>query len=145
MACGTGGGFLVGVGFIFFFGARPLTSFFTGGADNATAELAVPLLRLVAWSMPSLALTMILTGALRGAGDTRWPFVFTLIGFVGIRIPLSTLLAWPTVTLPLVDITIGGFGFGVLGAWYAMLVDVVLRSVLVVLRFRHGGWQRVQV
>ena len=48
----------------------------------------MPVLRLVAFAMPALACCIIFTYALRGAGDTRVPVLFTWIGF-GIRIPLA--------------------------------------------------------
>jgi Na+-driven multidrug efflux pump len=82
--------------------------------------------------MPFLAVTMILTGALRGAGDTRWPWAFTLIGYMGIRLPTAYVLAHVV-------------GLGVYGAWMGAVVDVVIRSGMVLGRFLHGGWKKVQV
>jgi Na+-driven multidrug efflux pump len=145
MACLVGGGFMVGAGLLFFFGGRWLTALFLSDTTAATAEITVPLLRIVALSMPSLALSMILTGALRGAGDTRWPLLFTLIGFLGIRIPGAYLLAWDGIPLPWTDAVLPGLGWGVMGAWYAMVADTVLRSILVIWRFLHGGWKAVSV
>ena len=37
------------------------------------------------------------------------------------------------------------WGWGVEGAWYAMVADVLVRTVLVTYRFSHGGWKRVEV
>ena len=72
-------------------------------------------------------------------------YFFTFIGFLGVRIPGAYLLAWDEIGLPLGDWAIPGFGLGVIGAWYAMVADVVVRSVLVVVRFWHGGWKRIAV
>jgi putative MATE family efflux protein len=144
MACLAGGGIMAGAGVVMFSGAYPLAAFFTGGASE-TAQSTAPLLRIVSLAMPSLALSMILTGALRGAGDTRWPFLFTVIGFVGLRLPLATVLAWDQVPLPLVEGSVPGAGLGVPGAWYAMVIDVIVRSILVVWRFGQGGWKHVNV
>jgi Na+-driven multidrug efflux pump len=102
-------------------------------------------LQVVAWSMPSLATVLVLSGALRGAGDTRWLFVITLIGFVGVRIPFALWLACEEIYLPLVDATIAGWGLGVFGAWYAMVADVIVRSLLMVFRFWQGVWKEVEV
>ncbi|MCO6457582.1 MAG: MATE family efflux transporter [Pirellulaceae bacterium] len=145
MACLVGGGVMVSAGLLFFFCGEALTSVFLGSSNRATAELTVPLLKVVAVSMPSLALSIILTGALRGAGDTRWPLVFTLVGFLGVRIPAAYLLAWDEVPLSWLGLTLPGLGLGVMGAWYAMVADVVLRSLLVLWRFTHGGWSRLRV
>src|SRR5439155_7133217 len=59
----------------------------------------VPVLRLVAFTMPCLAATIVFTSALRGAGDTRVPVLFTWIGFFVVRIPLAYFLTQATVSL----------------------------------------------
>ena len=105
----------------------------------------MPLLQLVAISMPSLALVLILNGALRGAGDTRVPMIFTIIGLVGIRLPLAYYLAWDDLEIPWLDLQIQGKGMGLIGAWYAMIADVVLRSLLVAGRFWQGRWREIKV
>jgi putative MATE family efflux protein len=145
LACLAGGGVMVAAGLLFFFGAEALTSIFLGKQTRQAAELAAPLLRIVAFSMPSLAITMVLAGALRGAGDTRWPLLFTFVGFLGVRIPAAYLLAWDTVHVFPFDVSVSGFGLGVIGAWYAMVADIVVRSALVFARFWQGGWKRVKV
>ena len=82
MACAAGGSLMVTAGAMFFFQGDWLTGLFLGKSTEQTAELAVPLLKIVALAMPPFALSTILIGGLRGAGDTRWPLVFTLVGFV---------------------------------------------------------------
>ncbi|HMO92055.1 MAG TPA: MATE family efflux transporter [Pirellulaceae bacterium] len=126
---------------MFFFGDQ-MSYFFTGDWDDPTTHNAASLLRIVAFGIPFLALLMVLTGALRGAGDTAWPMMFTLVGFLAIRIPLAAFLAYATFTLPVLGWEITGLGWGVQGAWYAMVCDLLVRSCLAVARFRQGGWQR---
>ena len=62
--------------------------------------MGVPVLRLIAFAMPALASTMIFTAALRGAGDTRVPVLFTWVGFLAFRIPLAYLLTGPAQSRP---------------------------------------------
>ncbi len=69
----------------------------------------------------------------------------TLIGFLGVRIPLAYYLAWDEIPLPLFNTVVQGLGGGVVAAWYAMLVETVLRALLIGLRFWHGGWKRINV
>lgn len=132
-------------GVLFYFAGGPLTSLFLGPDAADAQRLSIPLLKIVAFSQPSLAIAMVLSGSLRGAGDTRWPLVFTFVGFLGVRIPLAYLLAWDQFTIPLVNFAIEGFNMGVIGAWYAMIADVILRSFLILARFFHGGWKSVRV
>jgi putative MATE family efflux protein len=119
-------------GVAMYFGAHQLVTWFLGPNQIEVAQMAAPLLQIIAWAMPPLALLMVLTGALRGAGDTRWPLVFTLIGFLLVRMPLAYYLAYV-------------LAFGVRGAWYAMVTDLTVRCLLVVARFTHGGWRRLEV
>lgn len=129
---------------LFYFGGASLAAVFTGGQADATSELAGRLLRIVAFSGPPLALLIVLSGALRGAGDTAWPLVITFVGLVGIRIPLAIWLAWERV--PIVgDLEIVGMGYGVEGAWWAMVADVTLRAALMTARFWQGGWKHTVV
>ena len=113
------------------------------GQRNETSILIGRLLKIVALSCPPLAVLMVTSGALRGAGDTAWPLAITFIGLVGVRIPGACLLAWDEV--PLAGLVIPGLGLGVAGAWWAMVADVTLRSVLAAGRFVQGGWKRVSV
>jgi putative MATE family efflux protein len=131
-ACAASGTLLFGVGLVFFFGAAPLVDLFLGPDQSDVAQVAPSLLQIIAIAMPPLALMQVLTGALRGAGDTRWPLAFTFIGFVVVRIPLALLLAHQ-------------WSWGIQGAWYAMAIDVIVRCVLVVIRFLSGRWRRVEV
>jgi putative MATE family efflux protein len=132
MACLAGGGLMTSAGVFFYVAAEPLTRLFLRPEQTEVMTLAAQLLRIVAFGMPPLALTMVVNGALRGAGDTRWPLVITLLGYLGIRLPLAYLLAHT-------------YGLGVAGAWYAMVIDLVLRCLMVNVRFWHGGWQKIEV
>ena len=145
LACAAGGAFMVAAGLAFYSAPEALTAFFTGYNNSPTAQATVPLLRIVAWAMPSLALVMILTGALRGAGDSRWPLAISLVGFFGVRLPGACWLAWDSVPLPGTNLELAGWGWGVTGAWYAMLADNLVRSILIVCRFIHGGWKQIEV
>ena len=45
----------------------------------------------------------------------------------------------------LIGVTIPAAGLGVAGAWWAMVTDVILRSLLAAGRFALGGWKRIRV
>ncbi len=145
LACLVSCGLMSLAGLLFFFGSAQLAGFFLGPSNAEVAPVAAHLLRITAVSMPALALSMVLTGGLRGAGDTRWPLFISIVGLVGVRIPLAVWLAYDVVHVPLVGVEFAGWNLGVVGAWYAMVVDVYLRCLLTSLRWWHGGWQRVEV
>ena len=132
-------------GLVVFFTADAITSVFAGENTAEAVGMAAPLIRIVSVSMPSLAIVIIMTGALRGAGDTIFPLIFSFIGLLFIRIPLAYYLCWDQIAIPLTDIVITGRNMGVEGAWYAMVTDVVLRSFLILGRFQHGGWKHIKV
>jgi putative MATE family efflux protein len=146
MACAVATTVMGAAGIVFYVAATPLAAFFLKGPENAAViPLAARLLRIVAYAMPPLALMMVLVGALRGAGDTRWPLMLNLLGVVVIRVPLAIYLAYETITIPFVGYAIAGAGLGVVGAWYGAIADIGIRCLLLILRFRHDAWQRIDV
>jgi Na+-driven multidrug efflux pump len=139
-----GGGFMCLMGVVFFTLARPMFELFSPGAhQRPVIELGVPVLRLVAFAMPALACTNILTASLRGAGDTRRPVLFTWAGFLGVRIPLAYLLTRDHLDLGI--ITVPGYDLGLFGAWLAMFADLYVRGALFLLRFAGGKWKTTRV
>ena len=119
--------------------------FFTGSFDDPTTVTTTKLLKIISMVVPFLAMVMILTGSLRGAGDTIWPFVFTMFGFFAIRIPLAALFSFEELTYinEMLGTELTGFGWGIVGAWYAMIIDVSVRALLALWRFIHGGWKQI--
>ena len=136
-AWGIGVAVLMVVGVILYVEADAMFALFLGGRQPEVAAVGVPALRVVAFALPGLATLNVLNGALRGAGDTRWPWVIVLVGYLLVRMPLTYWFTLPAGS--------GGLGLGLTGAWIAMLVDLTLRGVLVAARFLHGGWKRTRV
>jgi putative MATE family efflux protein len=132
VACASASSLMLVASGILYFGADRLSSLFVSAQQESVAEHAAPLIRIVAFVMVPLGLLQVLTGALRGAGDTRWPLAITFVGFLGIRLPLAWWLAFSC-------------GWGVSGAWFAMAVDLAIRCLLIVARFTTGGWKRIEV
>jgi putative MATE family efflux protein len=132
-------------GAVFFVLARQMFALFCPFAEQQRViEDGVPVLRLIAFAMPPLACTIIFTAALRGAGDTRVPVLFTLTGFFMIRIPLAHALTAERLDLGPLGEWPGG-NLGLMGAWLAMFTDVFVRGALILYRFASGRWQRIEV
>ncbi len=132
-------------GVLLYFGGFQIASFFTGDYLDPTTVQTAELLKIVAFAMPCLAIVMIVSGAFRGAGDTFWPFLFTSIGFFLIRIPLAAWLAFDSFSIPGTDYVVEGLGWGIEGAWYAMVADLAIRSFMIGTHFFAGGWKDVKI
>jgi MATE family multidrug resistance protein len=100
--------------------------------DAEVIALGRPLLALGAAFQLFDAIQIVVGGALRGAGDTRWPFaVQTALAWV-LRLPLLWLFA----------VTLEG---GVVGAWYAEFAFVLSLAACLAFRFRAGAWKAVRI
>ncbi len=129
---------VVGVlGVFVYLGADVMFDLFLGGRQPHVAAAGVPVLRIVAFALPALATLNVVNGALRGAGDTRTPLAFTVVGYACARIPLTYWFATPVAQ--------GGLGWGLEGAWLAMFADLHIRGALSAVRLLQGGWKHVRV
>lgn len=117
----------VGTAICLFLFAHPLAALFN--TDPAVVDEAARVLRVVSVAEPFFALSIILTGALRGARDVRFPMVVSLVCMWGVRIPLAPLLVYRA-------------GLGLSGVWIAMSADLILRGLLCAWRWRGKGWER---
>ncbi|MFH5181781.1 MATE family efflux transporter [Paenibacillus sp. TAB 01] len=100
--------------------------------DSEIIDRGVVALRIMGLIQISQATQFILGGALRGAGDTRFPLYSTLIGVWGFRVLLSLLFVYV-------------FKWDVAGLWVAAAADQCIRSVFIYLRFKKGIWKQVKV
>ena len=118
---------MIVMGAVFFVMARPFAHIFTH--DPHVVPLTVAYLRVAALSEPFLALGMILTGALNGAGDTKAPAWAGIATMWGVRLPLAWLLIY-------------GLHFGATGAWWAMTVSTALNGLVALALFKRGTWKQ---
>jgi len=136
---------IMGIGGLGLLSLAPwLPYLFVSLTQQEVARTAAPLLRIIGIGMVPLAIVMITSAGLRGAGDTRITLAISLIGFMGVRIPATYLLALPSFEI-LPNTVVPAFQLGVRGAWYAMVLDLALRALLVEARFGWGNWTRVRV
>lgn len=120
---------LILAGIFFFFGRQIVTLY---SDDPVIIAQGARILKLVALIQPFQSSQFILAGALRGAGDTRATAVITF---------LTVLLVRPGLAL----LTINRFGWGLDGAWIALVADQLLRSLLVLIRYNSGKWKTSRV
>lgn len=109
-------------------------AYLTGLFNEHTQVVAIGAQALLwlALSEPFLTAGMVLSGALRGAGDTISPLVISII---------SITLVGPVVAYLLAIV----LGMGTLGVWLGINAGIWLRIVLLVGQFQRGNWKRLRV
>ncbi len=116
--------------FVFIFGGTPLVRLFT--SEPSILDACRPIYIIMGIIVIAQSSQMIFGGCLRGAGDTRYTAVVSLISIVGLRPLFTLLLAYP-------------LGFGLIGAWLALVFDQYLRLFLTMRRFSSGKWMNIKL
>lgn len=115
---------------VLYFFTFPIITLYTEDAE--VVSLAASSLRIFILYQPLFSIFMVLAGAFRGAGDTKWVMYFTMIGNWGIRLLCSVFFVF------YLDMGLNGF-------WIAMGVDIVIRVCLIIVRFISGKWKKIKV
>lgn len=118
------------VGGIGLFNARWISSIFI--KDPAVIEVASAFVRIVAFSQPGMAVYFAITGALRGAGDTRSPLFVTIAGMYGIRITG----AWIVTRL---------LGMGIEPTFSLVIFDYIVRVFAILWLYQRGKWMETRI
>lgn len=113
---------------VFIFGRSLLVSMFT--QEAAIIALGANIMILAALGTHMQTSQVVLSGCLRGAGDTSFIAVTSFISVAIVRPILTWLLCFPA-------------GFGLYGAWIALLVDQGFRLITSHHRFSGGKWSKI--
>jgi len=100
--------------------------------SGAVVLAGIGALAVVGIGQPAQAVIFALGGALRGAGDTRYPLMVSLVNWFLVRLPLAYLFAFV-------------FGLGLAGIWLGVTIDYFVRAALLALRFRSDAWAKARV
>ena len=96
-------------------------------SDLEVALLSGEMLRIVSVAEPMFSMSTVMSGALRGAGEAKYPFYVGIICMLCIRVSLGAVLLF-------------GFHLGLSAVWIAMAVDLNLRGIANYLHFIRGKW-----
>jgi len=110
--------------------SKQVIGFFT---DDATViAIGSHYLIVNAIAQPLIAVTMVASGALRGAGDAKVPMFVALFSLWGVRIPLAVILGlW--------------LNFQTDGVWLAMFSSILISSIYLSQRFKKGTWKSIKL
>lgn len=116
-------------GLLFFVGGTWIMRAFS--SDPQVIALGAQCLKAIALVQPAWAIGIVLSGALRGSGNTRFPLIVNAT-----TIWAAVILGW---------ILIAFLGHGLVFAWLSFVAMAPVGAIAVVLRFRRGDWQRSTV
>jgi len=140
--------FAFSIAFIFF--PNQIVGMFS--SQQLHLELTPKLLVICGLVQIPFAIGMTIRGAMRGAGDTKVVMLITWFSTYAVRIPLAWLFSG-------VDIPIGNGNVitnpaplqehfdihPLVGLWIGLSAELVIRFLLFLARFLHGGWSRIKV
>ena len=101
---------------------RPLIAIFT--TDAEVIEVGARLLRIASLFALFDGIQAVASGALRGAGDVRFPFLANVVAHWLVGLPVALVLGF-------------GLGLGAPGLWWGLTAGLVTVSVLLAARFVH--------
>jgi putative MATE family efflux protein len=110
--------------------AEPIARLFIVEPD--VVSLTVDFIWVLGVSQPLMAVEFAAGGALRGAGDTRFPLVVVFVGLFGFRL-LPAALAASLFSAPIQVV------------WSALILDYGIKAVLLIRRFAQGRWKTIEV
>ena len=131
MASRIGLGVAVAVGLLFLTIPRMLFAVF-GLTDPVVVEIGCQLLRFLSVSGLFVTVALTYTGALQGGGDTRSPFVISIVSQIVVPLGLCAVLQATGHLAPS-------------GVWTAIVLGHITRASLSLLRFRQGKWKAIKV
>lgn len=117
-------------GLLIIIAAHPIARLFVDDAEVIADT--VSFIYLLGLAQPLMAIDFTLGGALRGAGDTRFPLITVLVAFYGCRLGCAYLAA-------------SVFHLSLTWVWAALIGDYIARTALKSWRFRSGRWKTIAV
>lgn len=118
------------MGLVFFFFPYLLLRLFTD--DPEVIRYGIVYMKIVAFAQVPLAITMVLGGSLRGAGDTGFIMFATIAGMWLVRLPVAALLG-------------AEFHASIRAVWSVMILDWITRMALLTWRYRKINWGRLEI
>jgi MATE family, multidrug efflux pump len=113
-------------------GLAPIVAGWFGATGADTVQLTIRFIHILGAAQPLMAVEYALGGALRGAGDTRFPLVAILTGLFVFRLGGAAVVTQV-------------FDGGVVAVWCCLLADYTVKALLLAWRFASGRWQHVRL
>ncbi len=115
---------------LYFFGGRALMSAFF--EEEHIVNIGVGITRIIMIVVIFQVSQVVYMGCLRGAGDTGYTAMASIISVTVIRTAFSYVFGY-------------ALGFGINGVWMGILADQVARFIFGSVRFRQGKWTKIKI
>lgn len=109
---------------------RPLVSLFS--SNGGVIETCTKIMFLAAFLQMFDIIAIVVSGALRGAGDTKW------------LMKVSLTFSW-LFGLPLAIFLCTSLGLGAFGAWMGLTMETVIVACIYYTRFQQGRWKQIRL
>lgn len=118
----------------------PLVSMFIKSTDGETVRtLSEMIMIIVGVFQPFQMLAVVVSGALRGAGDVKYTARVMMVT-VAIMRPVLAFIA-----VYILGTVMGKEHIALIGCWSAALIDMITRMVLMLKRYKGGKWHDIKV
>jgi putative MATE family efflux protein len=110
--------------------AGPIARWFID--DDEVVSLTADFILILGIAQPFMAVEFVMGGALRGAGDTRYPLGVLFTGLFLCRLIPATVAA-------------SVFHAPIQIVWSALLLDYATKALLLIVRFARGRWREIEI
>lgn len=126
----VGGVISVVLAVVYFFGAGVLMRMFFD--EPEIVNIGINIVRIIILVVLFQIRQVVYMGGLRGAGDTLYTAVVSMVSVTIVRTLASYVFCYP-------------LGLGVIGIWLGVAADQVVRFVFAAIRFRSGKWVKIKI
>lgn len=115
---------------VYYFGANWLYGLFF--EEESIIAIGVRIMHVIIFVVVFQICQVIYMGCLRGAGDTLYTAVASMISVTFIRTIVSYFFGYT-------------LGFGIVGIWLGVLGDQISRFIFATIRFKQGKWVKIKI
>lgn len=115
---------------VYYFGAHWLMGLFF--QEKQIIQIGVQIMHVIIFVVIFQICQVIYMGCLRGAGDTFYTAMASMISATIIRTAVSYFFGYT-------------MGLGIVGIWLGVLGDQISRFILVSIRFKQGKWTKIKI
>ncbi len=120
---------MTALGLIFLLFAHQIAALFI--SDKQVIDYTAQFMYALAAAQPLMAIDWTITGALRGAGDSRFPLWGSLAGFYGMRLAVTIVISY--------------YGGSITWIWWSLIADYIVRASVKSWRFSSEHWETIEV